>query len=145
MDPNIEGFYFNADENCSLESIPSSIDCSYKITSSHRSPDCRDKKGILKINEGYSRNSIESRLLRSRTDNCNLNGESEDDSELDVLLQLCEEVNDDYNEVEVDGLVQCPLCGVDISDLSEDLRQVHTNDCLDKCENQAEDVSFIIS
>ncbi|XP_044463163.1 DNA cross-link repair protein SNM1 isoform X1 [Mangifera indica] len=140
VDPNIEGFYFNADENCSLESIPSSIDCSYKITSSHRSPDCGDKKGILKKNEGYSRNSIESRLLRSRTENCNLNGESEDDSELDVLLQLCEEVNDDYNEVEVDGLVQCPLCGVDISDLSEDLRQVHTNDCLDKCENQAEDV-----
>lgn len=100
----------------------------------------------MEINEGYSRNSIESRLLRSRTETCNLNEEeSGDDAELDVLLKLCEEVNDDYNEAEVDGVFQCPLCGVDISDLSEELRQVHSNDCLDKCENQAQDVIFMIS
>ncbi|XP_031258999.1 DNA cross-link repair 1 protein-like [Pistacia vera] len=141
LNPNIEGFYFNSDENCSLESIPSSIDCSYKVTSSNRSPNCGDKKGILKINEGYSRNSIESRLLRSRTETCNLNEEeSDDDAELDVLLKLREEINDDYDEAEVDGVVQCPLCGVDISNLSEELRQLHTNDCLDKCENQSQDV-----
>ncbi|KAJ0091011.1 hypothetical protein Patl1_13732 [Pistacia atlantica] len=141
VNPNIEGFYFNSDENCSLESIPSSIDCSYKVTSGNRSPNCGDKKGILKINEGYSRNSIESRLLRSRTETYNLNEEeSDDDAELDVLLKLREEINDDYDEAEVDGVVQCPLCGVDISNLSEELRQVHTNDCLDKCENQSQDV-----
>ncbi|XP_052211002.1 uncharacterized protein LOC127813912 isoform X2 [Diospyros lotus] len=30
------------------------------------------------------------------------------------------------------NLIDCPLCGADISELSEELRQVHTNGCLDK-------------
>ncbi|KAK2645044.1 hypothetical protein Ddye_020239 [Dipteronia dyeriana] len=129
-------FLFQLDEDCSLESIPSTIDCSRTVSDySNCSPDRGDKKEILKINEGYLRNSVESRLLRLRTVNCSSNEEFEEIAELDVLLKLCEEADVSY-----DVSVQCPLCGLDISDLSEELRQVHTNDCLDKCDNQAQEV-----
>ncbi|KAI0494571.1 hypothetical protein KFK09_024709 [Dendrobium nobile] len=33
---------------------------------------------------------------------------------------------------ERNSLVQCPLCQTDITKLSEEMRQIHTNDCLDK-------------
>ncbi|KAL5853641.1 hypothetical protein ACOSQ3_008759 [Xanthoceras sorbifolium] len=133
-------FHFQEDENCSLESIPSSIDCSHTVSdySNFCSPECGVKKDILKINDGYLLNSVESRLLRSRTVDCSSNEDFEEGAELDVLLKLCEEVDVSYYEA--DASVQCPLCGIDISDLSEELRQVHTNDCLDKCDNQAQDV-----
>lgn len=146
----IEGFYFTSDEACSLESIPSTFDstCQTVCDDSIRSPEREQKREILKINEGYSRNSVESRLLRLRPADCGLNEESEEeeeeeDTELDVLLKLCHENGVNCNEV--DESVRCPLCGIDISDLNEELRQVHTNNCLDNSENQAHDVSFIIS
>ncbi|KAI9191136.1 hypothetical protein LWI28_004074 [Acer negundo] len=129
-------FLFQLDEACSLESIPSTIDCSRTVSDYiNCSPERGDKKEILKINEGYLRNSVESRLLRSRTVDCSSNEEFEESADLDVLIKLCEEADVSY-----DVSVQCPLCGIDISDLSEELRQVHTNDCLDKCDNEAQDV-----
>ncbi|KAK0571238.1 hypothetical protein LWI29_012953 [Acer saccharum] len=129
-------FLFQLDEECSLESIPSTIDCSRTVSDyGNCSPERGDRKEILKINEGYLRNSVESRLLRSRAVDCSSNEEFEESAELDVLLKLCEEAAVSY-----DVSVQCPLCGIDISDLSEELRQVHTNDCLDKYDNEAQDV-----
>ncbi|KAL2517580.1 sterile alpha motif (SAM) domain-containing protein [Abeliophyllum distichum] len=67
----------------------------------------------------------------------------------DVLLKLCadgdelerDSVVDDFKFLEEEncgfesGSICCPLCGADISGLSDDLRQVHTNKCLDKVEN----------
>lgn len=138
---NIEGFNANLEENWSLESIPSSIDCSRQTVCGDTNASTEPEKEILKINEGYLRNSVESRLLRSTTVDCSVNDESEEeDTELDVLLKLCEENNLNFNGV--DELVRCPLCGIDISDLNEELRLVHTNNCLDNCEKQAQDVSF---
>lgn len=141
-DAGADGFYFDLDENCSLESIPSSIDCEHAAVGDDSNSSLQDKNkmGKVKMNEGYLRNSIESRLLRSRAVDCS---SSQDFEELDVLLKLCEENNDNHNEVE-GGPVQCPLCGIDISDLNEELRHIHTNDCLDKCENQAQKVSLNI-
>lgn len=144
---NIEGFNFNSDETCSLEAIPSSIDCTRPkaCVDSDRSPEREEIKEILKANEGYLRNSVESRLLRPRAADCSLSEESEEeeeeeDTELDVLLKLCEK--NEVNCNKIDESVRCPVCGIDISDLNEELRQVHTNNCLDKCENHAQDVSF---
>ncbi|KAM7507399.1 hypothetical protein LguiA_017852 [Lonicera macranthoides] len=105
-----------------------------------------------KLREGfsYSSNSVESRLLKSSTVNCGPSvcekdgrvcendGGSEDEFEpgtqLDVLLRLCSEVDGQVNSSETTS-IHCPLCGEDISDLSDELRQVHTNECLDKEEN----------
>ncbi|KAK9213092.1 hypothetical protein WN943_002479 [Citrus x changshan-huyou] len=142
---NIEGFYLNSDETCSLEAIPSSIDCTRPTAcvDIDHSPECEEIKEILKVNEGYLRNSVESRLLRPRAADCSLSEESEEeeeDAELDVLLKLCDK--NDVNCNKFDESVRCPLCGIDISDLNEELRQAHTNNCLDKCENQAQDVVF---
>lgn len=93
-------------------------------------------------------NSIESKLVNPRV-NWGLdsgNGDSlvEDFAELDVLLKLngMDEEGDGIVEDENGGLVQCPLCGIDISDLSHEERQVHTNGCLDKREVQPEYVSI---
>ncbi|WOG81518.1 hypothetical protein DCAR_0100668 [Daucus carota subsp. sativus] len=91
-------------------------------------------------------NSIEARLLKSRGNCapsvCENDGGSgevglEDECELDLLLNLCSEGDelvdgrsvDDFSE----SLIRCPLCDVNISGLSDELRQAHTNECLDKC------------
>ncbi|XP_059277579.1 DNA cross-link repair protein PSO2/SNM1 [Lycium ferocissimum] len=134
-----------------LDSIESTIDCcsgAQKTTNNEE-----------ELKRGYLFKSIEARLLNS-------NGgfeekkeeELEEESELDLLLKLCGE----EDEVDVDlhsqeeclglddecGRVCCPLCGVDISDLSGEMRQVHTNECLDKEETPTNvvttnnDVSF---
>ncbi|KAF8393654.1 hypothetical protein HHK36_021900 [Tetracentron sinense] len=112
-----------------------------------------DKKNIFKLGECYSSNSIESRLLASRTDHCPIvdnsclnegiceDFEFEPGTQLNLLLRLCSEATEDVNSNGVgiherNGLVQCPLCGIDISDLSGELRQAHTNNCLDREEMQ---------
>ncbi|KAK3032212.1 hypothetical protein RJ639_036142 [Escallonia herrerae] len=99
----------------------------------------------------YSSNSIESRLLRSRV-NCapnvcvndggkNQREEFEPGPKLDVLLKLCTE--EDQHPIAAEflhckengsdgGLICCPMCGVDISSLTHEMRQVHTNECLDE-------------
>ncbi|KAL6655508.1 hypothetical protein ACP70R_006334 [Stipagrostis hirtigluma subsp. patula] len=80
----------------------------------------------------------------------NFDGDGNDDFEIGTqlheLINLCidgyieghsdcraspiKEKTFDYNS-ESDSAVKCPLCGLDISDLSEELRQLHTNNCLD--------------
>ncbi|GKV00030.1 hypothetical protein SLEP1_g12792 [Rubroshorea leprosula] len=142
------------DECCSLESIPSSIDCSFgKVQDGYfDSVGSDEKKELVKINQGYICNSIESRLMRPRLEcepdvgNGSRNEDFGEESELDALLQLCneveeQEINSNGNERNGSGhgLVQCPLCGVDISALSEEQQQVHTNDCLDKAENPVQE------
>lgn len=159
-----EGFKSPDVADCSLDSLPSSFDCPIVAVPD---PDetvnlcdvkCSvsgEKKGLLHNNGGYYCNSIESRLMASRGD-CNFDvdeaGSSDEGSEkeLDALLNLCSEVEKSEGNLidnENGGLVQCPLCGVDISDLSEEQRQLHTNDCLDKAQvqDQAQDVSSKLS
>lgn len=78
----------------------------------------------------------------------------ESDAELDLLLNLRSQLDEedrisgvgfDTEEtgflVDEEGMIQCPLCGVDISDLSDEQRLVHTNDCIDKEDAQAQNVS----
>ncbi|KAJ6698282.1 hypothetical protein OIU79_011738 [Salix purpurea] len=109
-------------------------------------------KEKLEVSGGYLCNSIEARLMKSRVDYCGVNVGSEEDfeenSELDVLIKLCAEQEEsevrEENKVNCDGnefrFVLCPLCGTNISDLSEEFRLVHTNACLDKEENSVQDV-----
>ncbi|KAK6158793.1 hypothetical protein DH2020_006107 [Rehmannia glutinosa] len=69
----------------------------------------------------------------------------EGSSQLDVLLKLCADVDEqgndnamDYSEGKCVVLICCPICGADISGLSDDLRQIHTNECLDLVEGPTE-------
>ncbi|XP_022936316.1 DNA cross-link repair 1A protein [Cucurbita moschata] len=113
-----------------------------------------------KLKGGYLLNSIESRLMNSRVD-CDVgvsgsgvdkesSDDFESDKELDLLLNLHSQLDEEdrisgvgfgteesYFPVDED-LIQCPLCGVDISDLSDEQRLVHTNDCIDKEDAQAQ-------
>ncbi|KAG5244044.1 DNA cross-link repair protein [Salix suchowensis] len=126
----------------------SSIDCS--VSSKVGNEKLDSESGIkekLEVSGGYLCNSIEARLMKSRVDYCGVNVGNEEDfeenSELDVLIKLCAEEEEskvrEENKVNCDGnefrFVLCPLCGTDISDLSEEFRLVHTNACLDKEEN----------
>ncbi|CAK9170578.1 unnamed protein product [Ilex paraguariensis] len=114
-------------------------------------PNTSTVKMTLKLKGGYLSNSIESRLLKSRmncspsvcaSDECLEECKSEEfepGTQLDLLLKLCSETDEKDDKSNIggeydpfDGLIYCPLCGVDISDLSDELRQVHTNECLDK-------------
>lgn len=109
--------------------------------------------GFSEESEGsYSCNSVESRLLKSRSGgdgdgNGGFCEESDEDFEqLDVLIRLCSEGEEEPDSdgfrfreqrgsgSEGRGLVRCPLCEIDISDLNDELRQVHTNGCLDRLE-----------
>lgn len=132
------------------------------------SSEAEDKKK-WKIKEGYFRNSIESKLLASRMESFNSgNGKSSNKdgnndfevaSELDLLLNFCSELDEvdssrtvasrhqerpDLHADSGGGRVQCPLCGIDISDLTEERRHIHTNDCIDKGESKAQDVSSLL-
>ncbi|KAF3446131.1 hypothetical protein FNV43_RR11310 [Rhamnella rubrinervis] len=149
-----EGFKSPDVADCSLDSVPSSFDCPSLAVpdesvnfSDVKCSVSAEKKGLLLYeNGGYYCNSIESRLMASRGD-CSFDvdevGSSHEGSgeELDALLNLCsalEESEGNLIDSENGGLVLCPLCGVDISDLSEEQRQLHTNDCLDKGEAQVQ-------
>lgn len=135
------------DLDLGLDFIESSIACTH-VDYDSTSAGTGTKEVELKPEGGacnYFSNSIESRLLKSGG-NCGLGvcendgnsdeEDSEDECELDVLLKLCSEAVDPINNSTIaefsDSLIQCPLCGVDISGLSDELRQVHTNECLDK-------------
>lgn len=108
----------------SLDSIRSSIvDCTDSTVTD-------EKKGLMKISGGYLCNSIESRLLNYTVDNVVGGSENEMGEDLDLLLNLCSD-----SQLEED-LVRCPLCGIDISDMSNQQRQIHTNQCLDKDQTQ---------
>ncbi|EOA26643.1 hypothetical protein CARUB_v10022707mg [Capsella rubella] len=141
--------------DCSLDCIPSSVDCSIGDFSA---PICSlvedgqvlvdklENDDCFKANrEGYLCNSMEARLSKSRIrlgiDSGIHEDESfvESDSELDVLLKLCSESEGNSGECSLskDDLIQCPLCSMDISALGEEQRQVHTNKCLDNSDNHA--------
>ncbi|KAK1414124.1 hypothetical protein QVD17_29865 [Tagetes erecta] len=106
------------------------------------------KKMKLKDGFSYLSNSIESRLLLRLKGDCrpsvceNVCEKVDVDAEerfedrreagttqLDVLLDLCCE----EKEIESGGeFISCPMCGADISNMSDEMKQVHTNECLDK-------------
>lgn len=102
--------------------------------------DLLDNKGVSNCTEAC--NLEESRKLESigEEEEANCDEEaSEGNSQLDVLLKLCAEVDehctDDAAKDSVcDAVVSCPLCGADLSELSDDRRQIHTNECLDNME-----------
>ncbi|QCE16336.1 benzoate 4-monooxygenase [Vigna unguiculata] len=120
--------------NCSLDFIPSSIDCVSVCSVEHSEQEDSDSSSAslseLKQKGNYLRNSIESKLVVSRTGELN-SAVADSDSELGLLMNLCDELE------EVDSSVRCPLCDVDISNLTEEQRHLHTNNCLDKGDNVA--------
>ncbi|ONK56439.1 uncharacterized protein A4U43_C10F8710 [Asparagus officinalis] len=115
---------------------------------------CQDKMCSKIGKASYYSMSVESRLLGSRvkcdsSDAVDSHRDLELGTQLNVLMDLCCEIGEGgssvsdfsfernglYNdtfEMDKDGLVECPLCGANITYLSEEQRQVHTNDCLDK-------------
>ncbi|KAI3468334.1 hypothetical protein Pfo_024997, partial [Paulownia fortunei] len=129
INPGKENCFFDeteADLGCGLDSIEPTLDL-------------LNPKGVS--DNLHSSNSVESKLL-------NPCGEEEEKtcdeeffegtSQLDVLLKLCGDVDEQGNDNARDDsegkcvvLICCPLCGADISELSDDLRQIHTNECLD--------------
>lgn len=136
-----------------LDNIESTIDCCSGVQRTSNEEE---------LKRGYLFKSIEARLLNS-------NGgfeerkeeESKECSELDLLLKLCGEEDEvDGDALTADllrqegclgldeecGLICCPLCGADISDLSGEMRLVHTNECLDKDETPIDvRCSYLIS
>jgi len=119
-------------ENCSLDFIPSTIDCvsvcSVQRSEQEDSGSSSASLSELKQKGDYLRNSIESKLMVSTT-GALYAADTDSDSELGLLMDLCDELE------EVDSFVRCPLCGVDISNLTEEERHLHTNNCLDKEDN----------
>ncbi|KAH7848041.1 hypothetical protein Vadar_033166 [Vaccinium darrowii] len=142
--------------DCGLDSIDSTIEDI--VSPGTTISNCFSKEKELNLyNKGvcYSSNSLESRLLKSIVHHSSKNDEETDEeseeepcTQLDVLLKLCTDeaqddksnANDDFSAAHVrqhcdvgnNSPVHCPLCGADISGLTDELRQVHTNDCLDK-------------
>ncbi|XP_050364634.1 DNA cross-link repair protein SNM1 [Argentina anserina] len=124
-------------QDCSLDSLPESLDF---FPAADVTPHAGNEKGLSKLKGGYLRNSIESRLIKAGGDWGFGYGDDDDGDEfeeIDELLRLNgaeEEGGDGIVEDENVGLVLCPLCGVDISELGNEDREVHTNACLDKQE-----------
>lgn len=111
--------------------------------------------GFIEESEGSnSCNSVDSRSLKSGHGgdgggNGGFNEVLDEDFEqLDALIRLCSEGDKEPdsdglgfgerqgNPSDGEGLVLCPLCEIDISNLSDELRQVHTNGCLDRVETE---------
>ncbi|XP_047170038.1 DNA cross-link repair protein SNM1 isoform X1 [Vigna umbellata] len=120
--------------NCSLDFIPSSLDCISVCSVQHSEQDDSDSSSAslseLKQKGNYLHNSIESKLVVPRIGELNA-ADADSDSELGLLMNLCDELE------EVDSSVRCPLCDVDLSNLTEEQRHLHTNNCLDKGDNVA--------
>ncbi|KAL6533846.1 hypothetical protein OROHE_013679 [Orobanche hederae] len=120
-----------ADLGCGLDSIEPTLDLL------NPSGDC---------NIIHSITSVEPELLNP----CREEGNevcddefSEGSTRLDVLLKLCEDEQGDDNgrddsEGESVGLICCPICEAEISGLSDDTRQIHTNECLDSVKDPAD-------
>ncbi|KAI3938887.1 hypothetical protein MKW92_012510 [Papaver armeniacum] len=154
-------------EECSLEVIESTLleNCSLDVDdnggssefSGEQSEEDIKKKGFeLDEKKGYLSNSVESRLLAStRTSETSYSVRNEDHlddisvadfelgTQLNVLMELCSDIGEELNANGGEqngshgGLVKCPLCGTDISDLNEEMRLVHSNECLDRDEMQS--------
>ncbi|PIN12524.1 putative hydrolase involved in interstrand cross-link repair [Handroanthus impetiginosus] len=134
--PGKENRVFNeihADLDCGLDSIEPTLDL------------LNPKGGD---DYSHSDNLVGSELLKPSGED----GEKDFDEEffegstqLDELLKLCADVGEpdidnsrDDSEGKCEVLICCPVCGADISGLSDDLRQTHTNECLDKVEGPTE-------
>ncbi|KAL0393962.1 UNVERIFIED_CONTAM: DNA cross-link repair 1A protein [Sesamum latifolium] len=140
INPGKENCFFDeteADLGCGLDSIEPTLDL-------------LNPKGIGDCL--HNNNSLESRLLKHRGEEeentCDEELFEEGSTQFDVLLKLCAEVdepgNDSYrdeSEGKRDVSICCPLCGADISGLRDELRQIHTNECLDKLEGSTTDVA----
>ncbi|KAG7944164.1 hypothetical protein I3843_15G085000 [Carya illinoinensis] len=128
-----------------------------KVDNDSNALDCDAKRELLKTREGYLCNSVESRLMNSRVDFA-VNDDFEVGPELDVLLNLSSDVEEgdrnvvngeafhpqERNGLDGDGVfvqIRCPLCGIDISGMSNVQRQIHSNDCLDKGEAQVQEIT----
>ncbi|KAK4757876.1 hypothetical protein SAY87_019177 [Trapa incisa] len=131
---------------CSLDLIKPSIECSNLIKDGDVEDKCEKSPGKkvldLEGNGTYLVNSIESKLVAGGNIGCDDKGLTEDECsfeefeggvKFDLLLKLC--MDGDFEDA---NMIYCPLCGLDISDLSEESRQVHTNECLDHEEEQTE-------
>ncbi|CAN4127943.1 unnamed protein product [Withania somnifera] len=140
--PNSESDFDDLELCHGLDSIESTIDCCSAA---------QETTNDEELKRGYLFNSIEARLLNSKGER--KEKELEQCSELDLLLKLCGEEDGDALTADLPsqekclrfegecGLICCPLCGADISDLSGEMRQVHTNECLDKEDTPADVVT----
>ncbi|CAA7016943.1 unnamed protein product [Microthlaspi erraticum] len=152
LDSDLFGSSSSSPDCSLLDCIPSSVDCPAGDAGEPVRPLAAetedgqvsaDKGDCFKANrEGYFCNSMEARLLKSRIHLSSSVGINEDeegfvesDSELDVLIKLCSEGNSGECSLGNDDSIQCPLCSMDISALSEEQRQLHSNQCLDKSHN----------
>ncbi|KAJ0861511.1 putative sterile alpha motif domain, DNA repair metallo-beta-lactamase [Helianthus annuus] len=124
---------FDLDPDLGLESFEPTVLCN-KI-------EVCEKKTKLTDGFGYLSNSIESRLSLQSRGGCapsKVDGDLEETgtTQLDVLLDLCySEEEKEIEDEDVGGvgeIISCPMCGSDISNMSDEMRQVHTNECLDK-------------
>ncbi|KAF5776672.1 putative sterile alpha motif domain, DNA repair metallo-beta-lactamase [Helianthus annuus] len=124
---------FDLDPDLGLESFEPTVLCN--------KTEVGEKKKKLTDGFGYLSNSIESRLSLQSRGGCapsKVDGDLEETgtTQLDVLLDLCySEEEKEIEDEDVGGvgeIISCPMCGSDISNMSDEMRQVHTNECLDK-------------
>ncbi|KAH6760693.1 sterile alpha motif domain-containing protein [Perilla frutescens var. frutescens] len=129
-------------ENCIFEEAEPDLGCG--LDSIEPAFDLLNKKVVSHCTRAD--NLVESQILESIAEedegNCDEEG-SEGSSQLDVLLKLCAEVDehgadDAGNDPKCEVVIYCPLCGDDMSELSDDRRQIHTNECLDSVEAPAD-------
>ncbi|KAK9060596.1 hypothetical protein SSX86_021302 [Deinandra increscens subsp. villosa] len=142
-------FDLGLDSDLGLESIEPIVFCDKIKVDDGVSVNKDEKNTKLKGGFGYLSNSIESRLLLRSKGSCSLGvcenacekvGEDVEErfedleetgtTQLDVLLDLC--CSSEEKEIETGDFISCPMCGFDISKMSDEMRQVHTNECLDK-------------
>jgi DNA cross-link repair 1A protein len=137
---------------CSLVSEERKVVAENVATSKSEPPEKKSCSTADSV-ESQCLNSVESVLLESRTVHHFEDGDCDDfeiGTQLNELINLCmrDQVDSHRNSRASPGegkkmdsgrfesvcKVQCPLCGSDISDLSEELQLAHTNNCLDKDE-----------
>ncbi|KAJ0491805.1 putative sterile alpha motif domain, DNA repair metallo-beta-lactamase [Helianthus annuus] len=127
-------------ENVS-EKVDGDLEESFEPTVLCNEIEVGEKKTKLTDGFGYVSNAVESRLLLPSRGGCapsKVDGDLEETgtTQLDVLLDLCySEEEKEIEDEDVGGvgeIISCPMCGSDISNMSDEMRQVHTNECLDK-------------
>ncbi|KAG8375453.1 hypothetical protein BUALT_Bualt10G0101500 [Buddleja alternifolia] len=129
-------------ENCFLNETELDFGCG--LDSIEPTLDLLSTKGVSHYLE--SNDSIESKLSGEEEER-SFNEEylEEGSTKLDVLFKLCADVDGMSNggdrgdwEGECEVSICCPLCGSDISGLDDDMKQIHTNECLDKVEGSTD-------
>lgn len=141
-----------------LDALELSLDSEDNRRFNNSTNDGSDKMGLEQFGSGQLGCTVSSLVECEGNEN---EEEFEGCTQLDVLIKLCDsgervqdneiiqdckgdfDFGEEYNNLEEQeagesgngkevGLICCPLCGKDISELQEDLRQVHMNECLDK-------------